>query len=106
MDWIKGQRGVLKEITAEKPNCYGAVVQIDDLHAVQRVGKDTYSIHRLDRLTRHRCSTTPAPRSSTQAGWAKSLAEALSWALANDRGDFWFLPSESQVLHEFLSDFC
>ena len=50
MDWIKGQRGVLKEITAEKPNCYGAVVQIDDLHAVQRVGKDTYSIHRLDRL--------------------------------------------------------
>lgn len=50
MDWIKGQRGVLKEITAEKPNCYGAVVQLDDLHCVQRVGKGTYSIHRLDQL--------------------------------------------------------
>lgn len=50
MDWIKGQGGVLKEITAEKPNCYGAVVQLDDLHCVQRVGKGTYSIHRLDQL--------------------------------------------------------
>ena len=50
MDWIKGQRGVLKEIAAEKPNCYGAVVQLDDLHCVQRVGKGTYSIHRLDHL--------------------------------------------------------
>ena len=50
VDWIKSKGGVLKEITAEKPNCYGAVVLLDDLHCVQRVGKDTYSIHRLDRL--------------------------------------------------------
>ena len=41
---------MLKEITAEKSDCYGAVVLLDDLHCVQRVGKGTYSIHRLDQL--------------------------------------------------------
>jgi hypothetical protein len=50
MDWIKGQRGVLKEINAERSTCYGPVVQLDDHHAVQHLGRGTYSIHRLDQL--------------------------------------------------------
>jgi hypothetical protein len=50
MDWIKRQSGELKEINAERADCYGAVVQLDDLHAVQRVGRGTYAIHQLDKL--------------------------------------------------------
>ena len=50
LDWIKGQGGVLKEINTEKDDCYGAVVQLDDLHAVQRVGRGTYAFHQLDKL--------------------------------------------------------
>ena len=50
LDWIKGQGGVLKEINTEKADCDGAVVQLDDLHAVQRVGRGTYAIHQLDKL--------------------------------------------------------
>ena len=50
LDWIKGQRGVLKAIDAERSTCCGPVMQLDDLHCVQRVGKGTYSIHRLDHL--------------------------------------------------------
>ena len=50
LDWIKGQGGVLKEINTEKADCDGAVVQLDDLHAVQRVGRGTYAIYQLDKL--------------------------------------------------------
>ena len=71
MDWIKGQGGVLKEITAEKSDCYGAVVLLDDLHCVQRVGKDTYSIHRLDRLDKLPALDEPTTEIKYSSGMGK-----------------------------------
>jgi hypothetical protein len=50
VNWVKKQGGGLKEIDTERAQCFGAVVQLDDLHAVQRVGRGTYAIHKLDQL--------------------------------------------------------
>lgn len=49
LEWIKGQGGVFKEVSTNAA-CHGPVVRLDGLHAVQRVSKGTYSIHRLDQL--------------------------------------------------------
>ena len=68
LDWIKGQGGVLKEINTEKADCYGAVVQLDDLHAVQRVGLGTYTIHRLDQLDKVLALDDPKTEISYRGG--------------------------------------
>jgi hypothetical protein len=68
MDWVKRQGGVLKEIDAERADCYGAVVQIDDLHAVQRMGRGTYAIHQLDRLDKIPALDDPKTEISYRAG--------------------------------------
>ena len=68
LDWIKGQGGVLKEIDTEKADCYGAVVQLDDLHAVQRVGRGTYAIHQLDKLDKVPALDYPKTEISYQGG--------------------------------------
>jgi hypothetical protein len=68
LEWIKGQGGVLKEINTEKADCYGAVVQLDDLHAVQRVGLGTYTIHRLDQLDKVLALDDPKTEISYRGG--------------------------------------
>ena len=50
MLWVKSAGGSHKEIDTENAECYGPVVQLDDLHAVQRTAPNKYSIHRLDEL--------------------------------------------------------
>ena len=68
LDWIKGQGGVLKEINTEKDDCYGAVVRLDDLHAVQRVGRGTYAFHQLDKLDKVPALDYPKTEISYQGG--------------------------------------
>ena len=60
MDWIKGQRGSYREINTDDSHCIGPVLHLDDLHAVQRVGHSTYTIHRLDRLDKTPVLDVPA----------------------------------------------
>jgi hypothetical protein len=48
--WIKSAGGSNKEIDTQHGEHYGQVVQLDDLHAVQRTAKGIYSIHRIDEL--------------------------------------------------------
>lgn len=47
--WIKGAGGRQEEVTASSSHS-GPVVQLDDLHAVQRTGVGKFAIHQLDRL--------------------------------------------------------
>jgi len=49
VDWIKRAGGRQEEVTASSRHD-GPVVQLDDLHAVQRTGKSQFAIHQLDRL--------------------------------------------------------
>ena len=71
LDWIKGQRGVLKAIDAERSTCCGPVMQLDDLHCVQRVGKGTYSIHRLDHLDKRPAVGDPTTEIKYSSGLGK-----------------------------------
>lgn len=50
LQWIKGQGGNYREINTQGAQCSGPVLHLDELHAVQRVGRGAYSIHRLDHL--------------------------------------------------------
>ena len=50
MLWIKSAGGSHKEIDTDNAEHYGAVVELDDMHCVQHMGKGIYSIHRLDEL--------------------------------------------------------
>ena len=68
LDWIQGERGALKEIDTDRSQCYGAVVQLDDLHAVQRVGRGTYAIHRLDQLDKTPAVDDPKTEISYRGG--------------------------------------
>lgn len=49
LGWILGEGGQQQEVLANS-HFIGPVLQRDDLHAVQRVGRGTYAIHNLDRL--------------------------------------------------------
>jgi len=50
VDWIKGNNGQQAEIDTERSDHYGPVVQVDDLHAVQKTDRTTYAIHKLQHL--------------------------------------------------------
>lgn len=50
VEWITGNNGKCIEIDTQRSDHYGPVVQLDDLHAVQRVGGGRFAIHQLDRL--------------------------------------------------------
>ena len=71
VEWIKGQGGGLKEIDAERSTVCGPVVQLDDLHAVQRVGRGTYAIHRLDQLDKTPAVDDPKTEISYRDGRGK-----------------------------------
>ena len=49
MAWIKGEGGKVESLQDGKNYC-GKVVQMDDLHCVQRVGGGKFAIHALDKL--------------------------------------------------------
>ena len=50
IQWIKDKGGIRKEINTENSSHSGKITAMDDLHAVQHLGRGTYAIHRLDRL--------------------------------------------------------
>lgn len=50
VDWIKGNNGQQIEVDTAGSDHYGPVVQVDDLHAVQKTGLTTYAIHELQCL--------------------------------------------------------
>lgn len=50
VEWITGNSGKRIEIDTQRSDHCGPVVQLDDLHAVQRVGPGKFAIHQLDRL--------------------------------------------------------
>ena len=49
MAWINGEGGKVESLQDGKNYC-GRVVQLDDLHCVQRVGGGKFAIHALDKL--------------------------------------------------------
>lgn len=49
VDWILGEGGQQQEVLANS-HFIGPVIQRDELHAVQRVGRGSYAIHNLDQL--------------------------------------------------------
>jgi hypothetical protein len=50
VEWITRSGGKHVEIDTQRSDHYGPVVQLDDLHAVQRTGGGKFAIHQLDRL--------------------------------------------------------
>lgn len=48
--WITGNSGKCIEIDTQHSEHHGPVVQLDDLHAVQRTGRGLFAIHQLDHL--------------------------------------------------------
>ena len=50
VEWITGNSGKRIEINTQSSDHCGPVVQLDDLHAVQRVGIDKFAIHQLAHL--------------------------------------------------------
>jgi hypothetical protein len=50
VEWISGNSGKCIEIDTQRSDHYGPVVQLDDLHAVQRTGPGNFAIHQLDHL--------------------------------------------------------
>lgn len=50
VEWISGNGGECIEIDTHGSDHYGSIVQRDDLHAVQNLGRRKYAIHQLDRL--------------------------------------------------------
>lgn len=50
LDWITGNSGKRIEINTQHSDNYGPVVQLDDLHAVQRTGRGLFVIHQLTHL--------------------------------------------------------
>lgn len=49
VQWIKDKGGIHKEINQSGTHI-GKIAALDDLHAVQHLGRGTYAIHRLDQL--------------------------------------------------------
>lgn len=49
VQWIKDKGGIHKEINQSGTHT-GKIAAMDDLHAVQHLGRGTYAIHRLDQL--------------------------------------------------------
>ena len=50
LDWIRGAGGKVVEIDTQRSEHHGPVVQLDDLHAVQRSGRGLFAIHQLAHL--------------------------------------------------------
>ena len=50
MLWIKSAGGSYKEIDTQHGEHYGQIVELDDLHAVQRLGENRFAIHKLSDL--------------------------------------------------------
>lgn len=50
VEWISGNSGKCIEIDTQRSDHYGPVVQLDDLHCVQKTGRGLFAIHQLDRL--------------------------------------------------------
>jgi hypothetical protein len=52
--WIKekGPLASIVDVDTERSMNDGQIVQIDDLHAIQKTGRTTFAIHRLDALDR------------------------------------------------------
>lgn len=50
VQWVKGQSGEVADIDTQKSMFVGSIRQIDDLHAVQHVGRRTYAIHQIQNL--------------------------------------------------------
>lgn len=50
VEWITGNGGKRIEIDVQRSEHYGPVVQLDALHAVQRVSGGKFAIHQLDHL--------------------------------------------------------
>lgn len=45
VEWIESQDGVRHETNIESSHCYGRVMQADDLHAVQHIGRKNFIVH-------------------------------------------------------------
>lgn len=50
VEWVSGNSGKCIEVDAQRSDHYGPVVQLDDLHCVQKTGRGLFAIHQLDRL--------------------------------------------------------
>lgn len=50
IEWITGNSGKRVEVNTQSSEHFGPVVQLDDLHAVQRTGRDLFAVHQLDDL--------------------------------------------------------
>jgi hypothetical protein len=50
VQWVKGESGQQVPVDTEQSDYVGPVVQLDDLHAVQKVGRTAYAIHELKNL--------------------------------------------------------
>lgn len=73
--WIKGEGGKQEPVTAASFHS-GPVVQLDDLHAVQRVGVGKFAIHQLDHLDKVPDLNDPKMEIKYQDGVGQVKAEA------------------------------
>ena len=80
--WIKSSGGSHKEIDTENAEHYGPVVQLDDLHAVQRLGENRFAIHKLSDLDKLPALNDP----KTEIRYAGGVGVVSGKALDKDRG--------------------
>lgn len=82
LDWIKSAGGSHKEIDTQHSEHFGAVVELDDMHCVQRTGKGIYLIHRIDELDNVPALNDP----KTEIRYAGGVGVVSGKALDKDRG--------------------
>jgi hypothetical protein len=80
--WIKSAGGSNKEIDTQHGEHYGQVVQLDDLHAVQRLSKNSFAIHKLSDLNKLPALNDP----KTEIKYAGGVGVVSGKALDKDRG--------------------
>ena len=80
--WIKSAGGSNKEIDTQHGEHYGQVVQLDDLHAVQRLSKNSFAIHKLSDLDKLPALNDP----KTEIKYAGGVGVVSGKALDKDRG--------------------
>ena len=82
MLWIKSAGGSNKEIDTQHGEHYGAVVELDDMHCVQRISKNSFAIHKLSDLDKLPALNDP----KTEIKYAGGVGVVSGKALDKDRG--------------------
>jgi hypothetical protein len=78
LDWVKGKGGKAVVIDLAHSDHYGPVVQLDDLHAVQKIGRGEFAVHQLDHLDKLPALDDPKMEIHYRGGVGKVKAQGIT----------------------------